>query len=176
MSFSGSQPLAFFSNLIIFLSFPCAVFPYFIPLCSTIEQAHWIVWRINEALEKKQCCSAAILDISQAFEKVWLTGILYKLRQTLSRKGWKWVHRTLLSHCRRTPRKSPRAIIIPAIHCRPVNLTRIYHSNLYSWYCSASHRQWSSHLQRSATEHSSTCHCIHRNVPFPAQLKMHNAK
>jgi hypothetical protein len=39
---------------------------------STTEQTHPIV-RINEALENKQYCSAAFLDISQAFNKVWHT-------------------------------------------------------------------------------------------------------
>jgi hypothetical protein len=50
---------------------------------STTEQTHRIVWRINEALENKQYCSAAFLDISQAFDKVWHTGLLYKLRWSL---------------------------------------------------------------------------------------------
>jgi hypothetical protein len=50
---------------------------------STIEHAHRIVQRINEALENKQYCSAAFLDISQAFDKVWHTGLLYKLRRSL---------------------------------------------------------------------------------------------
>jgi hypothetical protein len=45
---------------------------------STIEQIHQIV-RINEALENKQYCSAAVLDISQASNKVWHTGLLYKI-------------------------------------------------------------------------------------------------
>jgi hypothetical protein len=31
---------------------------------STIEQTHRIIQRINKALENKQCCSAAFLDIS----------------------------------------------------------------------------------------------------------------
>jgi hypothetical protein len=50
---------------------------------STIEHTHRIVQRINEALENKQYCSAAFLDISQAFDKVWHTGLLYKLRLSL---------------------------------------------------------------------------------------------
>jgi hypothetical protein len=50
---------------------------------STIEQTHRVVQRIHKALENKQYCSAAFLDISQAFDKVWHTGLLYKLRQTL---------------------------------------------------------------------------------------------
>jgi hypothetical protein len=52
---------------------------------STIEQTHQIVQRINEALENKQYCSAAFLDISQAFDKVWRSGLLYKLRQSPSK-------------------------------------------------------------------------------------------
>jgi hypothetical protein len=47
---------------------------------STIEQTHRVVQRINEALENKQYCFAAFLDISQAFNEVWHTGLLYKLR------------------------------------------------------------------------------------------------
>jgi hypothetical protein len=50
---------------------------------STIEQTQRIVRRINVALENKQYCSAAFLDISQAFDKVWYTGLLYKLRWSL---------------------------------------------------------------------------------------------
>jgi hypothetical protein len=49
---------------------------------STTEQKHRIV-RINEALENMQYCSAAFLDISQAFDKVRHTGLLYKLRLSL---------------------------------------------------------------------------------------------
>jgi hypothetical protein len=45
---------------------------------STIQQTHRV-----KALENKQYCSAAFLDISQAFHKVWHTGLLYKLRQSL---------------------------------------------------------------------------------------------
>jgi hypothetical protein len=36
-----------------------------------------------EALENKQYCSSAFLDISQAFDKVWHTGLLHKLRLSL---------------------------------------------------------------------------------------------
>jgi hypothetical protein len=39
---------------------------------STIEKTHQIV-RINEALGNKQYCSAAFLDISLAFNKIWHT-------------------------------------------------------------------------------------------------------
>jgi hypothetical protein len=37
----------------------------------------------NKALENKQYCSAAFLDISQTYDKVWHIGLLYKLRQSL---------------------------------------------------------------------------------------------
>jgi hypothetical protein len=49
---------------------------------STIGQTHRIVQRINEALENKQYCSAAFLNASQLFDKVWHTGLLYKLRRS----------------------------------------------------------------------------------------------
>jgi hypothetical protein len=48
---------------------------------STIEQTHHIVHKINEAFEHKEYCSAAFLDISQAFDRH--TRLLYKLRQSL---------------------------------------------------------------------------------------------
>jgi hypothetical protein len=41
------------------------------------------VQRINEDFENKQYCSATFLDISQAFDKVWHNGLLYKLRWSL---------------------------------------------------------------------------------------------
>jgi hypothetical protein len=50
---------------------------------STIQQTHRIVRKINEALENKQYSSAALLDISQAFDKIWHTGLLFKLRRSL---------------------------------------------------------------------------------------------
>jgi hypothetical protein len=50
---------------------------------STIHQTHRIVHKINEAIETKQYCSAAFLDISQAFDRVWHTGLLHKLRQCI---------------------------------------------------------------------------------------------
>jgi hypothetical protein len=49
---------------------------------STIEQTHRIVQRINETLETNQYCSAAFLDVLKAFNRVWHTGLLNKLRQS----------------------------------------------------------------------------------------------
>lgn len=50
---------------------------------STIEQIHRIVNIINKNYEEKKFCSAAFLDISQAFDKVWHLGLLYKLKKAL---------------------------------------------------------------------------------------------
>jgi hypothetical protein len=46
---------------------------------STTEQAHWI----TEI--KKQYCSSGFLDITQAFDKVRHSGLLYKVRKILPR-------------------------------------------------------------------------------------------
>jgi hypothetical protein len=50
---------------------------------STIDQTHRLVQRIHTALDSKQYCAAALLDISQAFDKEWRAGLVYKLRQAL---------------------------------------------------------------------------------------------
>jgi hypothetical protein len=47
----------------------------------TIEQAHRLVYKINNDLESKRYFSAAFIDISQAFDKVWHTGFLHKLKR-----------------------------------------------------------------------------------------------
>jgi hypothetical protein len=38
-----------------------------------------MVRRTNEALENKHYSPATFIDISQAFDKAWYTGLLYKL-------------------------------------------------------------------------------------------------
>lgn len=50
---------------------------------ATIEQVHRVVKTIRTAFENKQYCSAAYLDITQAFDKVWHKGLLYKLKMVL---------------------------------------------------------------------------------------------
>ena len=50
---------------------------------ATIEQVHRMVEKIHDAYEHRKYCSAAFLDISQAFDRVWHEGLLYKIRQTL---------------------------------------------------------------------------------------------
>lgn len=49
----------------------------------TTEQIHRLVETINSAFESKQYCTSAFLDISQAFDKVWHEGLLYKARKLL---------------------------------------------------------------------------------------------
>lgn len=55
----------------------------FRPGHSTLEQVHRVVNIINSALEEKKFCSAAFLDIRQAFDKVWHTGLLSKIKYLL---------------------------------------------------------------------------------------------
>ena len=49
----------------------------------TIEQVHRVVDVINTAFEDKKYCTAVFLDISQAFDKVWHDGLLYKTKKLL---------------------------------------------------------------------------------------------
>lgn len=49
----------------------------------TVEQIHRVVEVVSQTLERKRYCSAAFLDITQAFDKVWHTGLLYKLKKNL---------------------------------------------------------------------------------------------
>lgn len=50
---------------------------------STVEQVHRVVDTIRQCLEDKSYCSAAFLDVSQAFDKVWHSGLLYKIKKFL---------------------------------------------------------------------------------------------
>jgi len=50
---------------------------------ATVEQVHRIVNKIHKSFERKQICSAVFLDITQAFDKVWHTGLLYKIKKSL---------------------------------------------------------------------------------------------
>jgi hypothetical protein len=50
---------------------------------STIHQVHRVVDAISYALEKKLYCTCVFLDISQAFDRVWHHGLLYKLKKFL---------------------------------------------------------------------------------------------
>ena len=44
----------------------------------TTEEALRLINKIHNDLENKRYSSAAIIDISQAFDKVWHTGLFYK--------------------------------------------------------------------------------------------------
>jgi len=47
---------------------------------ATFEQVHRVTNARTEALENHKYCTAAFLDISQAFDKVWHEGLICKLR------------------------------------------------------------------------------------------------
>jgi len=50
----------------------------------TIQQRHRITDTINKALEDQQYCTAVFLDVSQAFDKVWHPGLLFKIKKVQS--------------------------------------------------------------------------------------------
>jgi hypothetical protein len=50
---------------------------------STIQQIHRVTKIINKALEDGKYCTAVFLDVSQAFDRVWNSGLLYKIKQFL---------------------------------------------------------------------------------------------
>lgn len=50
---------------------------------ATVEQVHRVARKIKNDLECKRYCSAAFLDISQAFDRVWHQGLIYKIKLTL---------------------------------------------------------------------------------------------
>jgi hypothetical protein len=49
----------------------------------TIDQVHLITNIIEKTLGNKGVCSAVLLGIAQAFDRVWHRGLLHKLRSTL---------------------------------------------------------------------------------------------
>lgn len=61
---------------------------------NTIEQVHRIVTQIRKAFEEKLYCSSLFIDISQAFDKVWHKGLIYKIVQSLPQN----THRLLQSY------------------------------------------------------------------------------
>ena len=50
---------------------------------STIEQAHCVTAIIQNALEAKEYCPAIYLVIQQAFDRVWIQGLLHKVSEYL---------------------------------------------------------------------------------------------
>ena len=49
----------------------------------TIEQVHRLVEKIFVSFDKKEYCTAAFLDISQAFDRVWHEGLLFKIKNII---------------------------------------------------------------------------------------------
>ncbi|CAH2100420.1 unnamed protein product [Euphydryas editha] len=47
---------------------------------ATIEQVHRLISEIDKAFEAKKYCAGVFLDISQAFDRVWHEGLLFKLK------------------------------------------------------------------------------------------------
>jgi retron-type reverse transcriptase len=47
-----------------------------------------LVYKINDDLESKRYCSAAFIDISQAFDKIGHTGLLYKLKRAFPHREY----------------------------------------------------------------------------------------
>ncbi|PNF34268.1 hypothetical protein B7P43_G16865 [Cryptotermes secundus] len=48
-----------------------------------MQQIHRITNIINKALDDRSYCTAGFLDVSQAFDRVWHRGLLYKIKQSL---------------------------------------------------------------------------------------------
>ena len=63
---------------------------------STIEQVH--VEQIYKSFEKKEYCAAALIDISQVFDRVWHDGLLYKLKTSKNKYRPGRYFNTLLTH------------------------------------------------------------------------------
>uniref|UniRef100_A0A2S2R150 Putative RNA-directed DNA polymerase n=1 Tax=Sipha flava TaxID=143950 RepID=A0A2S2R150_9HEMI len=47
---------------------------------NTIHQIHRITYKISDSFETKPFCPGIFLDISQAFDRVWYDGLLFKLK------------------------------------------------------------------------------------------------
>lgn len=50
---------------------------------ATIEQVHRVCKTVRKSFEKGEYCSAAFLDIQQAFDRVWHKGLFYKIKNIL---------------------------------------------------------------------------------------------
>ena len=50
---------------------------------STVEQINRVYQYARNSLEKKQYCTAVFIDVTQAFDKIWHQGLLYKLKKML---------------------------------------------------------------------------------------------
>jgi len=50
---------------------------------STIQQIHRIIDKISSSFEEKKYCPGVFLDVSQAFDRVWHQGLLFKIKKIL---------------------------------------------------------------------------------------------
>lgn len=50
---------------------------------SSIHQIHRLIDKIAISFENKNICPGVFLDVSQAFDQVWLTGLLFKFKKNL---------------------------------------------------------------------------------------------
>jgi hypothetical protein len=48
---------------------------------STVQQTYRIIHTIHQALEDKQYCTSVFSDVSQAFDKIWHAGLLFKIKK-----------------------------------------------------------------------------------------------
>jgi hypothetical protein len=46
-----------------------------------VQQCHRLTDVINKAMEHQQYCTAALSDLSQAFDKEWQHGLLFKSKE-----------------------------------------------------------------------------------------------
>lgn len=53
---------------------------------STLDQIHRITNEIEKTLEERKICTTLFLDVSQAFDRVWLEGLEYKLNKFLPKQ------------------------------------------------------------------------------------------
>jgi hypothetical protein len=51
-----------------------------------VQQFHRITDAINTAMANQQYCTAAFLDVSQAFDKVWHPGLLFQNQKNFTLK------------------------------------------------------------------------------------------
>ncbi|KAH8330080.1 hypothetical protein KR074_003056, partial [Drosophila pseudoananassae] len=81
----GHFPVRWKKSIIIMIAKPGK--DYTIPTRrhGTPEQCHRVVQCILDAFETKKYCMAVMLDVKQAFDRVWHPGLLYKLKTGLPR-------------------------------------------------------------------------------------------
>jgi len=68
----------------------------------TIELVNRITSEIRNAFEKREYSTAIFIDVSQAFDRVWLEGLMYKIKRMLTYSTHKLLHRKFcceVQHC-----------------------------------------------------------------------------